>query len=326
MRYPRGAVNLVLVVVLVALPVIGFSQRQNIYDWSKLRGYNPPASIAQLASATAMSDKARHIFYVNHPQLVGDTTTFRQDCTTNEQTIVLGCYHPTQQGIFVYDVQDQRLGGIEEVTSAHEMLHAAYDRLSSSDKTKVNKMLEDFYKNDLKDQRLLDTIEAYKKSEPNDVVNEMHSVFGTEVAGLPAPLEDYYKRYFNNRGAVVAFSQKYETEFTSRSAKAAQIEIQLKSLKAKIDSQEAGLKAQSERINAKRSQLDALRASGKIEEYNAGVAAYNADVDSYNNGVAIYKRDVNSYNDLIEQYNAVAGELKQLYGAIDTRLQTKTTR
>lgn len=221
MRLRRGITNLVLVASLIAVPVVGLTQRDKIYDWAKLRNYTPSIAVTNLATANSMNDKARHLFYVNHPQLVGDSNTFRADCTVTEQTIVLGCYHPKQQGIFVYNVSDARLAGIQEVTAAHEMLHAAYDRLSSKDKESVDKMLQDFYDNDLKDQRVLDTIAAYKKSEPNDVVNEMHSVFGTEVANLPVPLEMYYKRYFDDRSKVISYSQKYEGEFTSRTARAA---------------------------------------------------------------------------------------------------------
>jgi len=311
---------------LVAVPLVGLWQRNAIYDAVRLHGYSPPAAVVNLATKDSMTSSGRHLFYVNHPQLVGDSATFRADCTVTEQTIVLGCYHPLEDGIFVYNVSDPRLAGVQEVTAAHEMLHAAYDRLSSNDKMNIDKLLNDYYTNDLHDQRILDTINAYKKSEPKDVVNEMHSVFGTEIANLPPPLENYYKRYFVNRAAVIGFSQNYDNEFTSRSAKAAQYEKQLNALKAKISTEETNLRAQLTSINTEQAHLDSLRSSGQIDQYNSGVAAYNGDVDSYNNGVAQYKRDINSYNSLVEQYNAIAGELKQLYGAIDTRLQTQSTR
>lgn len=323
MRRRRSVLRVVLGMSLVAVPLVGLWQRQSIFDWAQLRDYTPPAAIASLAEADSMNEKAKRIFYVNHPKLTSDTTSFRQACSISEQTIILGCYHPGQRGIFVYDVQDERLSGIEEVTSAHEMLHAAYDRLSSKDRNDVDKMLNDFYKNDLKDQRVQGTIEAYKKTEPNDIVNEMHSIFGTEITNLPSALENYYNRYFINRAAVVAFSQNYESEFTSRSARAQQYEAQLNGLKQKIEGEEASLRAQSERINTEQARLDSLRNSGQVDQYNAGVAAYNAGVNAYNAGVAGYKRDINNYNALVEQYNAIAGELKQLYGAIDTRLIPK---
>lgn len=319
----RRVVKLVLGVSLIAVPVVGLWQRQNIFDWARLRDYNPPAAIASLAEADSMNAKAKRIFYVNHPELIANTASFRGNCSISEQTIVLGCYHPDQQGIFVYDVSDERLGGIEEVTAAHEMLHAAYGRLSSKDKDYVDGLIQDFYDNGLSDERVKETINSYKKTEPNELVNEMHSIFGTEIASLPASLENYYKRYFNNRAAVVAFSQRYENEFTSRAARAKQYETQINELKQKIESQEANLKTQLEGIEAEQARLDSLRSSGQIEAYNAGVASYNAGVQAYNNGIAQYKRDVDRYNSLIAQYNDIAGELRQLYGAIDTRLQTR---
>ena len=35
---------------------------------------------------------------------------------------------------YIYNVNDERLNGLKEVTAAHEMLHAAYERLPESDK------------------------------------------------------------------------------------------------------------------------------------------------------------------------------------------------
>ena len=326
MRSGRKLSRIFVPVILLAILGLAWLNHQNIYDWWRLRGYNPPAAVAALASADSMNSKATHIFYVNHPRLIGNSANFRSQCSANEQTIILGCYHPDQLGIYVYDVKDQRLSGIEEVTAAHEMLHAAYDRLSGKDKANVDKMLQDFYKNGLNDQRIKDTIESYKETEPNDLVNEMHSIFGTEVTNLPAPLESYYKRYFDNRSAVVTFSEKYEAEFTSRKSRADQIESQLKSLKVKVDNEEANLNAQRSKINSDQSRLDSLRSSGRTSEYNSQVSAYNAEVDDYNAGVATYKADISRYNALVAEYNSIAGELNQLYGAIDTRLQSESTR
>ncbi len=83
------------------------------------------------------------------------------------------------------------------------MLHAAYNRLNSADKSRIDNSLQKYYQHTLTDQRIKNIIAAYKKTEPNDLVNEMHSIFGTEVAELPPELETYYKQYFSNRSVVV---------------------------------------------------------------------------------------------------------------------------
>ena len=41
-----------------------------------------------------------------------ETITFDE----SEKTIILGCYHSDQEGIFVYNVTDPRLSGVEQVT------------------------------------------------------------------------------------------------------------------------------------------------------------------------------------------------------------------
>ncbi len=302
----------VLLALLVGLLLL-FFQRDAVYDAWRLRGYAPPAEISNLADQDKMTDQGRHLFYINHPQLINDAATFRSYCTVAEQTIILGCYHGPQTGIYVYQVQDSRLSGIQQVTAAHEMLHAAYDRLSPSERSRIDGLLNDYYQNSLTDERIKSTIDAYKKSEPKDIVNEMHSIFGTEIANLPQPLEEYYKQYFSDRTAVIGYSTSYENEFTSRQAQA-------DALKQRIDAEDAALQQQRAAIDAEKSRMDTLRSSGNIREFNAAVDGFNAMVDEYNAKVAVYKRDV-------ETYNAKLGELQALYAAIDaTKAQATKTQ
>jgi len=213
----KRAFGITLALVVLASPFLVWSKQQAIADWWRLRGYTPPADIVTLAKADMMTDSAKHTLYVNRPQLVANTGTFRQDCTESEQTIVLGCYHSNQNGIYVLAVQDLRLTGVEQVTIAHEMLHAAYGRLSTNERKYINGLLEDYLKQDLHDQRIIDTINTYRKTEPNDLDDEMHSVFGTEAPNLPQVLETYYSRYFTSRSVVVGFAQNYENELLAES-------------------------------------------------------------------------------------------------------------
>ena len=311
-------------VVLMAVIAIGFAKTQAIEDWWKLRDYTPSVNVAALARQDTMTAAARHLFYVNHPALLSSTTTFRQDCPENEQTIVLGCYRPGEGGIFIYSVTDPRLIGVQQVTAAHEMLHAEYERLSSADRNNVDRMLNDFYTNDIHDQRIIDTINAYKKTEPNDVVNEMHSVFGTEIGNLPAPLEAYYGRYFTNRAAIVGFANQYQGEFTTREAQLNADDAQLVGLKTQIDSEEATLGAELAQINADRARLDAERNSGQIDQYNAGVDSYNSEVETYDSGIKNQQSDIADYNGLVNERNAIAGELASLEKSLDTRQTPQT--
>lgn len=304
------------VVVLIALLVFGSvaaAERQNVYDWFALRNYQPSNIVVQLANDTTMNAYARKVFYVNHPN-IDDKTTFYQNCPNNggEKTVVLGCYHNGQRGIYVLQVSDPRLSGIEQVTSAHETLHAIYDRLSPRDRQNVDNMLMDYYKHDLHDKRIQDTIAAYKQSEPTQVVNEMHSVFGTEIKNLPAPLENYYKRYFTDRQKIAEYAAQYEAAFTSRQSQVAQDDTQLASMKSQITADEASLQAQQKTISSDQAKLEDLKNSGDYTGYNNGVPGFNAEVDTYNSLVDTTRSLIAQYNQLVEARNAIAVEENQL--------------
>jgi phage shock protein A len=321
----RYVVGLALL-ALLALPFLIYFNAQALTDWWQLRGYTPPLAVSSLASQDTMTAYGRHIFYVNHPDLESDASTFRKDCNISEQAIVLGCYHSDQDGIFIYNVTDSRLNGVEQVTAAHEMLHGAYDRLSNKDKNYVDGLLQSFYQNNLHDQRVIDEINEYKVTEPNDVVNEMHSVFGTEVADLPAPLEAYYQRYFTNRSTITNFASAYQSEFTDRENQIKADDAKLETMKSQIDAEEQSLSDQQAKISSDRARLNSLRASGRVAEYNSGVDSFNQEIDSYNSGVAAVRADINSYNQLVDERNAIAGELASLDKALDTRQAPQTIK
>ncbi len=317
-----AAQSLVIVLVfIVALAAILYN-RQSINDYWQLKNYSPPAEIAAIATQDTLTDYGRKILYVNHPQIYqkSDFGKFCPDDSTKEQTIVLGCYHGNQAGVFLLNVTDSRLNGVKQVTTAHEMLHAAYDRLSSKERQDIDAQLMAYYKDGLKDQRLIGTIDAYKKSEPNDVVNEMHSIFGTEVASLPSGLEQYYAKYFVNRAQVAALSAGYQAEFTSRQAKVAAADAQLNSLKTQIDASKTDLNSKQAEITSKQEALLALRNSGDINGYNNGVPAYNALVSDYNNQVQSVKGLVARYNQLVEDRNAIALEEDQLIKSLSAQV------
>lgn len=323
-RHSRGFVSIFVALVVVA---VVFAQRQAIYDWYQLRNYQAPANVAALADATTMTAKSRHSFYVNHPQ-VQDKTAFNSNCPDNggEQTIVLGCYLPPQRGIYVYGVDDPQLKGVQEVTAAHEMLHSAYDRLSAKDRANVDSLLQNYYEHDLHDERLLATMESYKKTEPNDLTNEMHSIFGTEVANLPPALETYYKQYFTDRKAVVRFAEQYQQAFTSRQAQITGYDQQLQVLKKQIDENQAALSSQSKALDSLRDSLNGLLANGDTASYNAQVSGFNAQINRYNALVAQTKAKISEYNDLVAKRNAVATETRNLSQELNSHIPDQTTR
>lgn len=322
----RGAIknlfSLVFTGSLLLLVSLAFLNKQAIFDYIKLRDYTPSAEIVQLASQATLNDEARKVFYVNQP-VVQDKAAFKIDCPDGggEKTIVLGCYHGGQNGIFLLQVSDVRLDGVKQVTAAHELLHAAYERLSSKERQKVDAMLLSYFNNELKDERIKATIEGYKKTEPNDLVNEMHSIFPTEIAKLPAELESYYSKYFTDRSKIVGFASHYQAEFTSRQNAIKDFDGQLVSLKDEIAAGETDLTQLQARIKDDEANLQDLRRTNRIADFNSSVPAFNAKIDQYNQLVRRVQGLVEQYNSVVETRNSLASEISELSNALNTNAE-----
>lgn len=298
----------IMIIIFVAL-----SYEQNaIYDSIRLHNYHAPTAISQIAKDDELTPSAQRLFYVNHPLLL-NKVDFAKSCPNGSQeTAVLGCYKPVEQGIYLLTVSDPRLSGIEQVTAAHEMLHAAYDRLNNSDKQQVNSWLETYYQHGLHDQVIINQLNNYKQSEPKDLINEMHSIFGSEVSNLPPNLENYYKRYFLNRTVVTNDYNQYEAEFTNRTNQIKQDDSTLAAIKSQIASYQADLNNKQAILSTSRATLDSEHQSGNYNSYNAGVPSYNNLIVAYNNEVQAIQLLVSRYNSLVADRNALALEEQQL--------------
>lgn len=316
MKAARRSISTLFLVVLLSLLAFTAWRYQEVYDWWRLRDYEAPARIAELADNTRMNDTGRKLFYVHHPEL-NDREAFNRNCSGFEQTIVLGCYI-THQAIYIFDVDDPKLEGIEEVTAAHEMLHAAYDRLSSSEKADVDRMTTAAF-DGLNDERLNKVVKSYKERDSSVVPNELHSILATEVRNLPEELENYYRRYFSNRLAVVELSESYEAIFTRQQNRISDLSTQISALESKLRNDKASIESLEAQLAAESQRLNRLRNQGRTEEYNAAVPGFNASVNRYRQLVESYNADVNRLNDMIHEYNSLAIEQKQLINSINSK-------
>lgn len=251
---PRHNIVRLFVTLLVlagALWVI--VNRQYVIDQITVWQYKPSSDIASIASRSTMSDAGKFYFYASRPE-VDDRAAFNTQCSQLiEKTAVLGCYVNRQ--IFVFNVTDTRLDGVREVTAAHEMLHAAYDRLSPSEQTHVDTLIEAQAKN-ITDEKLKERLALYDQTEPGERLNELHSILGTEIKTLSPELEKYYGQYFTDRAALVSLSDKYETVFQ-------QLEDQQKALVDELNSL-------ADQIN------------NGSKSYQAALATLQADIDTFN--------------------------------------------
>jgi len=313
-----GTTKKIAVIFITTLSVVGavfsVNNAQNIIDWWRLRDYTPSARIEAVADRTNMSDEGRKLFYLHDPTLL-NKDSFQTSCTVGESTIVLGCYISNQK-IYLFDVTEQRLDGLVEVTAAHEMLHAGYDRLSLKEKDRIDKLLTEAYER-IDNERLRGVVENYRKRDPGVVNNELHSILGTEYRNLSRDLEEYYSRYFKDRLTVVSLSESYAEEFEKREAQIESYDKQLTELNGEITRIQAELTIQNIELQNDKNKIDSL--SSEPEAYNNAVSKYNRKVANYNNGVNKVKALIEDYNVVVVERNKIAVEERELVEAIDTR-------
>lgn len=310
-----------LVTSLIAAAAVGFSLANPyaIRDWVVLRNYTPPAEVERLADVTAMSEEGRRLFYVYDPR-IESASEFNTHCTVAEESIVLGCYNGRY--IYLFDITDERLKGVEEVTAAHEMLHAAYDRLDEQEKARVDQLTAKALQK-ITNERIQNVVKSYRSRDPSVVPNELHSILGTEVRSLSPELEQYYAQYFTDRTKVVSYSESYEKIFTDLRAKVDAYDAELQLIRAQIDALEADLTTRAANIDAEQAQLEALRNSGQVAQYNARVPGFNASVNTYNSDLATYRQLIADYNAKVEVRNQASVEQNDLVEALDSKVSER---
>lgn len=310
--------SVAIALVVLAGSLYGITHTRQVLDYAALFNYDPPSEIVKLADAASMQDETRRVFYVNQPALQ-DKAAFKNSCVKQEETIVLGCY-VENRGIFLLDVNDPRLDGIIEVTSAHEVLHAMYDRLSDDERAEVDQMTTSFFET-LDNQRIKNNIENYRKRDPSIIPNELHSILATEVKDLTPELEAYYSRYFINRKKVVALSDKYENTFVQLENQVKNYRSQLDSLRSTLDNNQQQIDSLGAQLDAERQRLDGLRSSGQVEQYNDAVPGFNSLVNRYNALIQARKSLINQYNEIVQLHNEVASTEAELVESLQVTQQ-----
>lgn len=314
-------VGLVVLIISIAAAATLFLNRQQIVDQISIWQYTPTEEIAALAQRTRMNDGGRFYFYSSQPSVEG-AETFNKECTRKEEsTAILGCYNG--RNIFIYDVTDTRLSGIKEVTAAHEMLHAAYDRLSSDEKTRVNKLLEAEYEKIKDGKEFAERMAFYARTEPSERYNELHSIIGTEVETLPAELEIYYKKYFSDRQQVASLHKKYANVFLQLQARSDQLSAELTQVGAAIEADSALYNSQVAQLNADIEAFNTKAENGGFVSHAQFQAERNALLTRANQldeRRSAINAGIVKYNQLRAELEAVASQSEALNRSINSNL------
>lgn len=321
-RFVASLFVFLLVIAAVAL----FYNRQAVLDQLTVWRFTPSPELVSLADSAGLNDTGK--FYLKASQAeVSDRTEFNDACgkLQNERTVVIGCYTGADKRIYIYDVTDSQLDGVKETTAAHEMLHAAYDRLSSSDKKRVDALLVAEEAN-ITDERILNLIKEYETSEPDEVINELHSIFGTEVRNLSPELETYYARYFSNRSKVVALKEKYERVFTDLATKQTTLVTELNTLASDVNTRQKAYETALASLNADIESFNTWAQSGtaKKSEYTARRAALQVKINALDTERDAINSEIDAYNAKKTELDTLNVQAATLNEHIDSKLSTSS--
>lgn len=315
------AARIILSVVFLLAAAWLWLNQQYVVDQLSVWRYQPTAAVTQLGERSGMSDKGFFLYYASHPELDG-TQRFNQACDRKEEgTAVLGCYNGSR--IFVYDVQDARLDGIKEVTAAHEMLHAAYQRLSDSERKKVNDLLEVEYKKLENDADYKERMAFYARTEPGERGNELHSVIGTEIRTVSPELEAHFKIYFKDRSKVVALHEVYQAVFRKLESEAKTLYTELQELNKAIEQKSTSYNTNVVTLNRDIQAFNARATNGDFatqSEFSSERAKLIARANSLKNQRTAINADITVYEQKRLSYNTIADESKQLVDSLNSSL------
>ncbi len=317
----RTIAGFILAVIFFLLAGLLWFNQQYVLDEIAVWEYKPTAEITQLADRAGVNDKGRFLYYASRP-LIDGTQNFGKECGSSEQsTAILGCYAGGR--IYVYNVTDARLDGIREVTAAHEMLHAAYQRMSKADKDKINPLLEAEYTKLENDPDFKTRMAFYASTEPGERDNELHSIIGTEVATISPELEEHYKQYFNDRNNVVILHNNYAAVFQKITDQAAQLFDQLDTMGKKIQADTDAYNTEVTTINADVQSFNSRATNNQFTsqaQFSSERAALSARVDAVAAKRNSIDAQIANYESLRAQYNQIATESKQLNDSLNSKL------
>ena len=254
-----GAPKAVVAMLVGAAVLLGANwllERRIPQDWVASWGYAPTEEVEELEEALDLTWRGQLIWAAVNPTLE-EAEAFNEYCDSHDAEVsVLGCYAPDEDKIYIYAIQDEELKDANKSTAAHELLHAAWDRLSEGEQKEIAGWLDELYESD--QEWFAVELESYEDEEWTE---EMYTRAATKRRELPAELEEHYGEYFEDRAQVVQYYENYQEP--------------LDELNAELDERWAELDELDVAIERERAEYEAA-----VEEYNGRVERFNACADT----------------------------------------------
>ena len=301
MRKTSRIIIAAVIVAVVAVVSLFFNQIWNYSaDLIANLTYDLPAEVETIAENIKLTDYGEFVFAGARPA-VEDRETFNESCESHSEDVsTLGCYSSGR--IHIYNITADEFAGIQESTAAHELMHAVWAHMSSSEKQELEDVILEVYADEKYHDDFAEQLETYAEDE---MIEELHSRFATEIKDLPEVLETHYAKYFEDQDVLVDFYESYREPFEQLDASFQELSAELDSLRVEIEELQTEYAEKSESL------------SREVDEFNncadtAGCFATDAAFNSRRNELLNEQSDLDDlYADLsaaIDEYNEKVAE------------------
>ena len=309
-------------ILLIGLVIAGavIMNRRWIVDWWRGLHYEATPEMAEIRDDLVLTDRGMFLFNALQPTL-NEADEFNQNCHQNaSETAVLGCY--TGGVIRVYNIDNPDLEGIREVTTAHEMLHAVWARMSAAEQDEMTEMLNQVLKDN--PNTIGKELETY---EPDAKLEEVYVRAGTEVAKLPEELEKHFAEYFNDRGKIVKYYKSYISVFNKQKEQAEQLQAEIPELKKQINTDIKAYEAAANQLQDEIKEFNACASQAGCFQTNAAFLARRAELVAAQTELKEQNSQLNEaiadYNAKIDLYNQIVDDSRKLEEEINSNSLTE---
>ena len=290
----------ILIGFLMVLTAIVYFNREWIKDYFRGISYQPSSEMIRIRQVLDLTDKGEFWFNAAQPVLL-EKEDFNKKCRKADVEIsVLGCY--AEGDIFVYNITNEELDGIRELTTAHELLHTVWARMSDSEKQELSADLDEVFN----DNRgfLEDELNTYEEHEHQE---ELYVRAGTEVKKLPDNLEKHYAEVFNNQDNVVDLYDKYISVFRKLENEMEQLSSEMEELHSIINDKISQYEERIEKLNMEITDFnECAETMGCFESENEFYSRRYVLVNEQSYLESLYQEIdglINDYNLKVEKYN-----------------------
>lgn len=308
-----------LAIAVVSGGVYLVQHPQPILDQVTVWQFEPPAAIESHVDRLKLTDHGRFLYYASEPG-IKSASAFSEVCPNDEDEAsfgILGCYLPRDKSIHLFDVVDERLDGTEEVTAAHELLHAAWDRMSADERAELERLIEAEAATLSDDLEFQDRMEYYSRTEPGERANELHSIIGTEVAELGSELEKYYAKYFIDRTIVTDLHAAANAVFVDLKERTEALVASMDALRIEIEADYTRYTAGYDQLNRdisgfnSRAQAGDFESPTQFEQERAALNRRQANLDALFATITERSNQFETKRSELQTLNAVSAELQR---------------